>query len=560
MNPPASAPRRTVREISNGYVADLCDVVPSAAIYLGRPSEGLDDLSPEGLEAQAALARDTLRAARAVAVAGAADEVARDVLVERLQLQLDRFDAGDVHANLNVIASPVQDVRQVFDLLPTDGDDDWASIAGRMEAVPSSLAGYRASLLEGARRGLVAAARQVAKCAAQCDTYSGRTAEAGFFAGLAAASGCEGALAGRLGAAAAAADEAYGALADFLRDDLAPLAPAGDAVGAERYSLASRDFLGMKVDLRETYDWGWHELLSLEAELIEVAARIGSGSPREVADGLDRSSRYQVLGTDGLQAWMQDLSDGAIEELGRTHFDIPEPLRTLECKIAPPGGGVGAYYTAPSDDLRRPGAMWWSVEPGREAFPTWREVTTVYHEGVPGHHLQLGTATHERESLNDFQRLLAGTSGHAEGWALYAERLVRELGYLDDDGDLLGMLDAQLFRAARVVLDIGMHLELEIPAGTGFHEGERWTPDLGLELLLTRTITDPAFAADEIDRYLGWPGQAPSYKVGERVWLAGRDEARRRHGDAYDPREFHRVALRFGGMGLEPLSGLLATI
>jgi uncharacterized protein (DUF885 family) len=334
-----------------------------------------------------------------------------------------------------------------------------------------------------------------------------------------------------------------------------------DAVGREAYALRSRDFLGAAVDLEETYAWGWEEFLGLEAELKEVCGRIQPGAtPREVADLLDNDARYQVTGTDGLQRWMQELSDGAVAELGRTHFDIPEPIRTLDCKIAPPGGGVGAYYTGPSDDFSRPGAMWWSVEEGRETFSTWREVTTVYHEGVPGHHLQIATAVYERESLNDYQRLLAGTSGHSEGWALYAERLVRELGYLDDDGDLLGMLDAQLLRAARVVVDIGMHLELEIPRGTGFHEGERWTPELGLEFMLTRTITDPAAIADEIDRYLGWAGQAPSYKVGERLWLQARDDARARHGDGFDPKTFHAKALQFGGMGLDPLLGLLASI
>jgi uncharacterized protein (DUF885 family) len=122
------------------------------------------------------------------------------------------------------------------------------------------------------------------------------------------------------------------------------------------------------------------------------------------------------------------------------------------------------------------------------------------------------------------------------------------------------MLDAQLFRAARVIVDIGMHLELEIPAGTGFHEGERWTPELGLEFLLSRTIIDQAFAADEIDRYLGWPGQAPSYKIGERIWLEGRDAARRRHGDRFDPKTFHSRALDAGGMGLDPLAALLAAL
>ena len=235
-------------------------------------------------------------------------------------------------------------------------------------------------------------------------------------------------------------------------------------------------------------------------------------------------------------------------------------MRNLECLIAPPGGGIGAYYTAPSDDFSRPGRMWWAVEPGREVFSTWRETSTVYHEGVPGHHLQIATQVYRRDRLNDYQRLIAGTSGHAEGWALYAERLTRELGYLDDDGLLLGLLDSQLFRAARVIVDIGMHLELEIPAGTGFHEGERWTGALGLEFLTTRTLTEPATAADEIDRYLGWPGQAPAYKVGERVWLAGRDDARRRHGTSFDLKAFHTAALGMGGMGLDPLAAQLAKL
>ena len=407
----------------------------------------------------------------------------------------------------------------------------------------------------------VAAIRQVDKCAEQCDTYSGAGGSEGYFTAIASASERTGALAEELPAAAEVAESAYADLATFLRTELRQHAPAKDAVGREVYSRASRDFLGAAVDLEETYHWGWKEFLGLEAELKEVCARIRPGAtPREVSDHLDNDTRYQVTGTDGLQRWMQQLSDDAVVELGRTHFDVPEPIRRLDCKIAPPGGTVGAYYTGPSDDLSRPGAMWWSVEPGREVFSTWRETTVVYHEGVPGHHLQIATAVYQRDSLNDFQRLLAGTSGHAEGWALYAERLMRELGYLDDDPLLLGMLDAQLFRAARVVVDIGMHLELEIPAGTGFHEGERWTPELGLEFLLTRTVSEPKHSADEIDRYLGWPGQAPSYKIGERVWIDGRDAARARHGDNFDPKTFHTKALQFGGMGLDPLAALLATI
>jgi uncharacterized protein (DUF885 family) len=230
----------------------------------------------------------------------------------------------------------------------------------------------------------------------------------------------------------------------------------------------------------------------------------------------------------------------------------------LDCRIAPAGGPVGAYYTGPTDDFDRPGQMWWSVPADRDEFSTWREVSTVYHEGVPGHHLQVATAVHEAARLNHFQRQFAWVSGYGEGWALYAERLMREFGYLDDDGDLLGMLDAHLFRAARVIVDIGMHLKLPIPAGTGFHEGERWTPELGLEFMTTRTITDEAHVRDEIDRYLGWPGQAPAYKLGERLWLSARDEIRARQGAAFDLKRFHMDALRMGPMGLDTLRERLA--
>lgn len=556
-----------IDRLSNEWAARAAELSPGLAVYLGLPSAAaLDDYSPEGHAAVHAEAAGVLARARAIAVGTAAEAVARDVLVERTEAMVEAYEHGDVQSALNVIASPPQDLRQLFDLLPTGDVEALDDLAWRVEAVPAALAGYRRSLLDAAGRGSVSAVRQVEKVAGQCDTTAGSATADGYFRALASSALAEhpdldAARADRLRAAAAGADRAYGELAGFLRAELAPLAATRDAVGAERYSRASRDFLGATVDLAETYAWGWEEFLSIEAELLAVAARIAPGeTPRAVADALDADPRYQVSGTEALREWMQTLSDAAVAELSRTHFEVPEPLRTLDCRIAPPGGTVGAYYTGPSDDLTRPGAMWWSVEPGRETFGTWREVTTVYHEGVPGHHLQIGVATYHRDTLNDFQRHLAFTSGHGEGWALYAERLMRELGYLDDDGNLLGMLDAQLFRAARVVVDIGMHLELAIPTGTGFHEGERWTPELGLEFLLTRTISDPAHARDEIDRYLGWPGQAPAYKVGERIWIAGRDAARARHGAAFDPKSFHAQALQFGNMGLGPLAGLLATI
>ncbi|HEY5880414.1 MAG TPA: DUF885 domain-containing protein [Nakamurella sp.] len=557
-----------ITRLSNAYVAEYARRRPIMATYMGLPVEQdrLDDLSPAGRSDGHEFAVSTARRLAELPSSGPADDIAREVLTERLEVDRERYLSGWSHADLNVVASPLQEVREVFDLMPVDTVDDVATIARRMAAVPAALLGYRQSLRQAADGGRVAAVRQVDRCAEQCDAYAGRTAAAGFFTGLAGKlsadpGGAPESLAGELAAAATAADAAYGDLADFLRTDLRGRAPEKDAVGRERYELGSRDFLGAVIDLEETYRWGWSEFLAVEAELRAVADRIAPGEgPAGAAAALDRDPAHQLTGVDRLQAWMQELSDRAIEELGREHFDIPEPLVRLECLIAPPGGMVGAYYTAPSDDFTRPGRMWWGVEPGREVFNTWREASVVYHEGVPGHHLQVATSVYRRDLLNDFQRLLADYSAHAEGWALYAERLVRELGYLADDGQLLGLLDSQLFRSARVIVDIGMHLELTIPAGTGFHEGQRWTPELGLEFLLTRTVSDPAHCRFEIDRYLGWPGQAPGYKVGERVWLAGRDAARRRHGDAFDLRAFHTAALNMGGMGLDVLARRLAML
>ncbi|MCU1405647.1 MAG: hypothetical protein JWQ43_1950, partial [Glaciihabitans sp.] len=256
-------------------------------------------------------------------------------------------------------------------------------------------------------------------------------------------------------------------------------------------------------------------------------------------------------GTDALQKWMQNLSDTAVRELAGSHFDIPEKVTHLECMIAPTNEG-GIYYTGPSDDFSRAGRMWWSVPEGVTEFNTWRETTTVYHEGVPGHHLQIAQAVLNRGTLNTWRRQLAGTSGHAEGWALYAERLMQDLGYLNDPGDRLGMLDGQRMRAARVVLDIGVHLGKTRPDGQG-----RWDADYALEFMKANVNMDEAFVRFEVNRYLGWPGQAPSYKVGQRIWKQIRDEVSLREGAAFNIKDFHRRALNLGGVGLDTLRSTL---
>ncbi|WP_370943032.1 DUF885 domain-containing protein [Amycolatopsis sp. cg5] len=553
-----------VHEICDRFADEYAaaDPVVATTIGIAGHDDRLTDYSPAGHELRAEIARRALRDVLAAEPANDSERSAKAVFAERIGLEVEIHDAGLPLAALNVISCPVQEIRMVFDLMDAETAQDWSVIATRLAKVPEALDGLRASLLVAAERGQVSALRQIGKTAEQAETWAGLHGKEGFFtAFVAAAEKVEGAPLDELGRAARAAQEAYAELAGFLRAELAPRAPVKDAVGIEVYRLWSRYFTGATFDLQEAYEWGWAEFSRLENEMIAVAARIKPGATlAETAEALDADPKYRVHGQAAFEAWMQKLSDDAMQSLRGKHFDIPDEIMKLECKIAPPGGGVGAYYTGPSEDFSRPGRMWWSVQADKEEFSTWREVSTVYHEGAPGHHLQIAIAVAEAASLNKYQRLMGFTSGHGEGWALYAERLMQDLGYLDDDGDLLGMLAEQLFRAARVIVDIGMHLELEIPAGTGFHEGERWTPELGLEFMLTRTITDEHHVRDEIDRYLGWPGQAPSYKLGERLWLAAREEARQRAGDAFDIKEFHSRALKLGGMGLDTLRAQLAEL
>ena len=553
-----------IDRIAEDWVTTLADLDPTIATWIGIPGrlDDYGDYSPDGHEQHITEARKVIARLDAASAIDAVDQVTLTDLRADLQLTVEAGDAGLWMRDLNVIASPAQELREFLDLMPTATEEDWSNIAGRMSNLPRALEGYIETLRAGIRAGVTPAKRQVREVAIQARRYS---AADGFFAAFAAGARLDGAegreatpvppsLAADLETGAAASADAYRRLAAFLSDELLDSATDRDAVGRELYALQSRRFLGAAVDLDETYEWGREELARMAAEQEAIADEIRSGaSVAEAIDVLDSDPARKLDGTAALQAWMQRLSDTAVAELAGSQFDIPEPIRRLECRIAPTQDG-GVYYTSPSDDFSRPGRMWWSVPEGVTEFTTWRETTTVYHEGVPGHHLQLGQAVYNRAKLNTWRRQLAGTSGHAEGWALYAERLMQDLGYLDDPGDRLGMLDGQRLRALRVVLDLGVHLEKPRLDGTGV-----WDFDYALSQMKQNSHENEPTLLFETNRYFGWPGQAPSYKVGQRIWEQLREESRAREGDAFDVRDFHRRALDLGGVGLDTLrTALLA--
>ena len=539
-----------IDNLADSYLAQLAANYPSFATSIGLASGAaeMDDYSPAAIERDRKLNQSTLAALKALEPKDDVDQVTKDALSQQLTLDLELDASGLQYRSLNNIASPAQGIRDVFDLSPTATIADWENIASRMRKVKDSLTGYQQTLAIGFDKGDGPAKRQLNEVITQVEQIN---QPEGFFHEFAKSATADQELSTSLReelvAAAKVATDAYAAFGDFLKGML-PKASEQDAIGRERYRLLSKSFLGAEIDLDETYQWGIEELARVVAEQEAVANEILPGaSVAEAIAHLENDPTTKLHGTEELQKWMQRLSDKAIEDLGKTHFDIAEPLRKLECMIAPTKHG-GIYYTGPSDDFSRPGRMWWSVPEGVESFDTWRETTTVYHEGVPGHHLQVAQATYIRETLNDWRRLASWTSGHGEGWALYAERLMDELGYLATPADRLGMLDGQRMRAARVVLDIGVHLGKPKLDGSGV-----WDFDYALDFMSKNVNMSPEFVRFEVTRYFGWPGQAPSYKIGQRIWEQIRDDYRARKGSEFNMKKFHSTALNLGGLGLDAL-------
>ncbi len=549
-----------VFSLADELVFALAEAAPIQATMVGVPGHDhrFGDLGPAGVSRMAALLagfRDRLRA-----LPPATDRwerLAARVMEAFLDERLTDHARGEHWLDLNNIDSTPQHLRMVFDLMDTSTAEGWAAVVARLEALGEAARGYRDRLDEGRRRGEVVARRQVRAVLEQARVNAGGESYFGTLsAAYAALPFADVAAAARLEAGVGAARRAFAELADWLEAVYLPAAREADPVGRDRYVHAASRFLGTTIDPEETYAWGWTEVRAIEAELARVAAEIVPGaSAREVVARLESDPSRSASSRDEFLATMRERQDRALADLAGHHFDIPDPLRRLEVRMAPPGGALGAYYVPPSEDFSRPGTVWYA--PGDlTRFPLWSEVTTAYHEGFPGHHLQCGLAVHLADRLSRLHRLFVMYSGHAEGWALYAEQLMHELGYLERPEYVLGMLAAKLMRACRVVVDIGLHLGLAIPAGEP-HAGRVWDYDIAVEMMHERAFLSLDHATSEVTRYLGWPGQAISYKVGERVILELRREARRRAGDAFDPKDFHGRVLGTGSVGLELLRELV---
>ncbi len=560
----ASAAPSDVYVASDAYVSQYASLDPTGATAVGIDDHptALTDYSPEALEERSNLARSALLTLKGIETTETRDRIASALMQERLSVGLSLESLGEQYRDLNVLGGPIQATREVFDLMPRENEADWDQISVRMSGVAASLSSVIATLESGIQRGLLAPSRQVEGVARQCAAWAGTTGMQPFFISVASEfdrSGIESsALKASLKENAERATQAYAEIAEFLSEKYLPASTPVDGVGRERYAAFSRLYNGAELDLDEAYEWGWAELERIEEQMTTLAERILPGAAlSEVVDLLETDPSRSIEGPDAFRGWLQALLDKTVSDLNETHFDIPERVQRVEAMIAPPGGGAAMYYTGPSENFSRPGRTWYPTQ-GHTRFPLWGEVSTCYHEGVPGHHLQIAQVVHLGERLTRFQRTLGWNSGHGEGWALYAERLMGELGYLEVPDYEFGMLRAHALRAVRVIVDIGMHLGLRIPSTEKEFAGEVWTPEIGLAFAIKRSRFPSEMMSFEIDRYLGLPGQAISYKIGERVWLEARESSKQQHGGAFDLKGWHAFALDLGPLGLDLLKKELA--
>lgn len=528
--------QQNIKQIADNFTKKLCALNPLLASEEGfsQYDDSIGDLSPKTAAENADLAREVLTQIKQANVVSSNDQLCADVLSEYCKTLVDEYETNDWVRGINVITNPLDAIHSSCYNIATSSKFAREKREQKIRKIPTALETFKETLNFGVKNDCLPRQTQIAHIANNCEIYA---SDSLFLE--------------------TPAKNSFIDFGQYLNNEILPHSDANDYVGKEIYSRFASKHLGKEIDLHETYSWGWNEIANILKEIDLVIKDLNPGGTYvETIDKLNSDETLSANSPDELKIFLQNLLDESITQLDGKHFDIDPRLKTVEAHLIAESGSSAMYYSAPSDDFSRPGRTYYPVN-SKQRFPLWEEVTTCYHEGLPGHHLQIG-AIKCMDDLSKFQSTFAFNAGLGEGWALYAERLMVELGYNSNPAFVFGMLNASLFRATRVVMDIGLHCQFEIPnnAPELFPRGQTFNTDLSIEILEDVIGLDNHFARDEVHRYLGWIGQAISYKIGERTIRDIRENEKRKLGTEFSLKDFHSRLLGYGHVGLGKLEQL----
>ncbi|MES2634241.1 MAG: DUF885 domain-containing protein [Pseudomonadota bacterium] len=329
----------------------------------------------------------------------------------------------------------------------------------------------------------------------------------------------------------------------FVADEYLPRAPADGALhrypdGVKVYDGLVRHSTTTQLSAAQIHAIGLRELAAIRAEMEGVMQRTKfQGSFAQFIAYLTTDPKFFHKGPDELLAGYRDISKRIDAQLPRLFAELPRAPYGVRGMPAFRGPDSAEYYNGPARDGSTPG--WFNANVlGWKSRPIWRMATLTAHEAVPGHHLQIARAI-ELKSLPEFRRG-GGYTAFVEGWAVYAEALGREIDLYEDPYDLFGHLQWRAFRAARLVVDTGIH-------------SLGWSRQQSIDFMVERTGMDVGFVTSEVDRYISQPGQALGYMIGALKFAELREKSKAALGAKFDVRRFHNVAIDNGALPLDVL-------
>ncbi|HEY3524040.1 MAG TPA: DUF885 domain-containing protein [Candidatus Limnocylindrales bacterium] len=549
-------PASPVNVLADRFWESMLELNPTLATTYGdeRYADRLEDPGPEGRARTRALMEQTLADAEAIDPDGLSveDRITRDMLAVIAGIGIEEDDQ-QIHQLrvVDQIAGPQTLLAQVVQFQPADTPERLAALVARIRAYGPFMAANTQIVRDGIASGLTAPRIVTERTIEQLDRLLAIPPEESPIVEMANV-GTDG---DRSAILDVVRDVVYPADAEFarvLRDDYLAVSREDPGLwsapnGTDLYRTQIRYWTTLEIEPDEVHRIGLDDLEKIEAERREIARAAGFGDDTAAYRAALAADPSNIPGT------REDLLARANEDIERAMADAPRyfgrlPRVGVEVRAVEPfkeKDSPFAYYFPPSADGSRSGIYYANTYdlPSR-TYTTL--ASTTYHEAVPGHHFQIALEM-ENPDLNTFRRLGSRMAGGAyvEGWGLYSERLADEMGLYRSEGERFGMLDGQAWRAARLVVDSGMH-------------GLRWSRQQSIDFLLNAGLTNTN-AVIETDRYIVWPGQALTYKLGQIQIEKLRRELSARDGDRFDLREFHDQLLGHGSLPLATLERELPT-